>query len=121
MLAAATFFSGSNISQNFVIGGSSSSRVGHPNIRAGSWASIFPAPANVSPFQVGLWRVQSATHKVTGKRVSMWTFDKRSAEIDRLLPMAKDKMMDVLKVCRLQVGLSMMMHIKLNWHTFGSS
>jgi SCY1-like protein 2 len=41
--------------------------------------------------------VQSATHKVTGKRVSVWTFDKRSAEIDRLSPMAKEKSMDVLK------------------------
>jgi hypothetical protein len=27
----------------------------------------------------------------------VWTFDKRSAEIDRLSPMARDKTMDVLK------------------------
>jgi SCY1-like protein 2 len=27
----------------------------------------------------------------------VWTFDKRSTEIDRLSPMARDKTMDVLK------------------------
>lgn len=103
MLAAATsFFSRSNISQNYTIGGSStaaSSRTTTPVPVAGAGASssALPTPAHVPPFQVGLWRVQSATHKVTGKRVSVWTFDKRNAEIDRLSPMAKDKTMDVLK------------------------
>ncbi len=101
MLAAATsFFSRSNISQNYAIGGgSSSSRTATPTPGpgAGASSSTLPAPAHVPPFQVGMWRVQSATHKVTGKRVSVWTFDKRSAEIDRLSPMAKDKTMDVLK------------------------
>lgn len=102
MLAAATsFFSRSNISQNYAIGGSSTaagSRTPTPVPGAGaSSSSTLPAPAHVPTFQVGLWRVQSATHKVTGKRVSVWTFDKRSAEIDRLSPMARDKTMDVLK------------------------
>ncbi|KAF8503756.1 other/SCY1 protein kinase [Russula emetica] len=100
MLAAATsFFSRSNISQNYVIGGSFSSRTATPTPGpgAGASSSTLPAPAHVPPFQVGLWRVQSATHKVTGKRVSVWTLDKRNAEIDRLSPMAKDKTMDVFK------------------------
>ncbi|KAI0256494.1 kinase-like domain-containing protein [Lactifluus subvellereus] len=101
MFAAATsFFSRSNISQNYTIGGpSAASRTATPTPASGtgSSSSTLPAPAHVPPFQVGLWRVQSATHKVTGKRVSVWTFDKRSAEIDRLSPMAKEKSMDVLK------------------------
>ena len=102
MLAAATsFFSRSNISQNYAIGGSSTaagSRTATPAPPgAGASSSTLPAPAHVPSFQVGLWRVQSATHKVTGKRVSVWTFDKRSAEMDRLSPMARDKTMDVLK------------------------
>ncbi len=115
MLAAATsFFSRSNISQNYAIGGSSTaagSRTATPTPvpGAGASSSNLPAPAHVPPFQVGLWRIQSATHKVTGKRVSVWTFDKRSPEIDRLSPMAKDKATDVLKaeVRRMQAGLGM--------------
>jgi hypothetical protein len=101
MFAAATsFFSRSNISQNYTIGASSTaatSRTNTPVPGAGASPSSLPTPAHVPPFQVGLWRVQSATHKVTGKRVSVWTFDKRNAEIDRLSPMARDKTMDVLK------------------------
>ncbi|KAI9466010.1 other/SCY1 protein kinase [Lactarius psammicola] len=99
MFAAATsFFSRSNISQNYTIGGpSTGSRTATPVPGAGATSSALPTPANVPPFQVGPWRVQSATHKVTGKRVSVWTFDKRGAEIDRLSPMARDKSMDVLK------------------------
>lgn len=113
MLAAATsFFSRSNISQNYAIGGGSfSSRTPTPTPGPGAAASssTLPVPAHVPPFQVGMWRVQSVTHKVTGKRVSVWTFDKRSAEIDRLSPMAKDKTMDVLKaeVRRNQAALRM--------------
>jgi len=100
MFAAATsFFSRSNISQNYTIGGpSTGSRTATPAPGTGTTTSFaLPTPANVPPFQVGPWRVQSATHKVTGKRVSVWTFDKRSTEIDRLSPMARDKSMDVLK------------------------
>jgi SCY1-like protein 2 len=99
MFAAATsFFSRSNISQNYTIGGpSTGSRTATPVQGPGSTSSALPTPANVPPFQVGQWRVQSATHRVTGKRVSVWTFDKKSSEIDRLSPMARDKSMDVLK------------------------
>ncbi|KAF8275226.1 kinase-like domain-containing protein [Lactarius quietus] len=99
MFAAATsFFSRSNISQNYTIGGPLiGSRTATPVPGTGATSSTLPTPANVPSFQVGPWRVQSATHRVTGKRVSVWTFDKRSAEIDRLSPMARDKSMDVLK------------------------
>ena len=99
MFAAATsFFSRSNISQNYTIGGpSTGSRTATPVQGAGATSSALPTPANVPPFQVGPWRVQSATHRVTGKRVSVWTVDKKSAEIERLSPMARDKSMDVLK------------------------
>ncbi|KAI9452325.1 other/SCY1 protein kinase [Russula earlei] len=103
MLAAATsFFSRSNISQNYTIGGSSTastSRTATPAPPSGAApsSSALPTPSHTPPFQVGLWRVQSATHKLTGKRVSVWSFDKRNAEVDRLTPMAKDKTMDVLK------------------------
>jgi SCY1-like protein 2 len=107
MFAAATsFFSRSNISQNYAIGvTSNASRTATPTPASGATTSsaTLPAPAHVPSFQVGLWRVQSATHKVTGKRVSVWTFDKRNAEIDRLTPMAKEKSMDVLKA---EVGWS---------------
>jgi SCY1-like protein 2 len=101
MFAAATsFFSRSNISQNYSFGGTSNaSRTATPApvSGAGTSSSTLPVPAHVPTFQVGLWRVQSATHKVTGKRVSVWTFDKKSAEIDRLSSMAKEKSMDILK------------------------
>jgi SCY1-like protein 2 len=37
-----------------------------------------PAPgAHAHPFNVGLWKVMSATHKTTGKDVSVWVFEKR--------------------------------------------
>ena len=54
------------------------------------------APAT-PPFHVGLWKVQSAWHKVTNKRVSVWTFDKRGPEVDRLAPPAKERVVEVLK------------------------
>lgn len=52
-----------------------------------------PAP----PFKIGLWRVQSASHKVTGKRVSVWSFDKRGQDVDKLGPQAKERVTEVLK------------------------
>ncbi|KAI0306757.1 kinase-like domain-containing protein [Multifurca ochricompacta] len=104
MFAAATsFFSRSNISQNYTIASplTANSRTATPTpgaaVHVSSSSSALPTPAHVPQFQVGLWRVQSATHKVTSKRVSVWSFDKRCAEVDRLSPMARDKTMDVLK------------------------
>ncbi|KAJ7197216.1 kinase-like domain-containing protein [Mycena pura] len=94
MFAVATsFFARTAISQSYNI-------ASPPG--AGSRAST-PAPSGTSsatyspPLNVGLWRVQSASHKVTNKRVSVWTFDKRSADIERLRPLAKERTLEVLK------------------------
>ncbi|KAI0310176.1 hypothetical protein OF83DRAFT_898655 [Amylostereum chailletii] len=100
MLAAATsFFSRSNISQNYNIGApSNSSRTGTPSPSVSSSPSTsLPAVAHVPTFQVRLWRVQSASHKTTNKRVSVWSFDKRSAEMDRMTAAARETALDVLK------------------------
>ncbi|KAJ8454025.1 hypothetical protein ONZ51_g13269 [Trametes cubensis] len=50
-----------------------------------------------TPFNVGPWRVQSATHKVTGKRVSVWSADKRSPDMERMGPASKERTLEVLK------------------------
>ena len=52
-----------------------------------------PAP----PFKIGLWRVQSASHKVTGKWVSVWSFDKRRQEVEKLGPQDTERVTEVLK------------------------
>jgi SCY1-like protein 2 len=93
MFAAATsFFSRSNISQNYNIGTiSNGSRTATPT-PVGS-PSLSPA-ALVPPFHVGLWRVQSAAHKVTHKRVSVWSFEKRGPETSGP---AKEIVLEVLK------------------------
>lgn len=46
---------------------------------------------------IGLWRVQSAAHKLTAKRVSVWTFDKRNQDVERLSQSAKDRVIQILK------------------------
>lgn len=109
MLAAATsFFSRSNISQNYTFGPSPtsipSSRSGTPVPSSSSTSngttasgSTLPAIAHAPPFQVGLWKVQSATHKTTGKRVSVWAFEKRGQEVERMGPGAREKTVEVLK------------------------
>ncbi|KAF5373040.1 hypothetical protein D9758_001726 [Tetrapyrgos nigripes] len=102
MFAAATsFFARTAISQSYNIGGSSSNS-GSRSSTPGPAQS--PGPSN-STFSgsftptvpIGLWKVQSASHKVTNKRVSVWSFDKRSQEMERLGPMAKDRTLEVLK------------------------
>lgn len=93
MLAAATsFFSRTAISQSYAIGQPNGSRSSTPT-PSGSSTSGTSLPA---PGRVGLWKVQGATHKVTGKRVSVWTFDKR-AEMEGLGPMSKDHVLEVMK------------------------
>jgi len=91
MLAAATsFFARTAISQSYNIGA------------AGSRPST-PGPSLTQPtlflpsLYVGLWRVQSASHKVTNKRVSVWSFDKRSTDTERLSPLARERTLEVLK------------------------
>lgn len=96
MLAAATsFFARTNISQAYNVGASSTgSRSGTPTPSGSS----NPAPAAFAPsFNVGLWRIKAASHKVTNKRVSVWSFDKRGSEMERLGPLAKERTLEVLK------------------------
>ncbi|KAF9052742.1 kinase-like domain-containing protein [Panaeolus papilionaceus] len=98
MLAAATsFFARTNINQSYNIG-SSTSAFGSRPATPGAGSSL-TAPAAATPtFHVGLWKVQSAWHKVTNKRVSVWTFDKRGPDLDRLSPPAKERVMEVMKL-----------------------
>ncbi|KAI1787884.1 other/SCY1 protein kinase [Ganoderma leucocontextum] len=104
MFAAATsFFARTNISQNYNIGSSfpvggglSGSRTASP-APSGSSLTSLPTAAQPLPFNVGPWRVQPAAHKVTNKRVSVWSMDKRSAEMERMGPASKDRTIEVLK------------------------
>lgn len=112
MLAAATsFFARTNISQSYNIGqppsaGSSSSRPTTPGVPSSSPSAASGSAsgsngilvATFTPtFPVGLWKVQSAYHKVTNKRVSVWSFDKRSSEMERLGVVARERTLEVLK------------------------
>ncbi|KAF8644148.1 hypothetical protein AX16_008675 [Volvariella volvacea WC 439] len=96
MFAAATsLFARTAISQSYNIGSpGSASRSSTPGPPSAS--NAYPA-APIASIHVGLWRVQPATHKVTNKRVSVWTFDKRGPDLDRLGPVAKERTLEVLK------------------------
>ena len=110
MLAAAnSFFGRTNISQSYNIGiASTSSRTATP-VPSGSSSAALPAIAHAPPFNVGPWRVQSASHKATGKRVSVWSADKRSQEMERMGPASKERTLEVLKA---EVrGLSVKTHV----------
>ncbi|KAJ3815697.1 other/SCY1 protein kinase [Lentinula aff. lateritia] len=101
--AATSFFARTNISQSYHIGSAPSSLS-----NAGSRPST-PAPQSSGPptstssasftpsIYIGLWKVQGATHKITNKKVSVWSFDKRGPEMERLRPSAKERTMEVLK------------------------
>ncbi|KAH7910173.1 kinase-like domain-containing protein [Hygrophoropsis aurantiaca] len=95
MFAAATsFFSRTAISQSYNIGTSSG---GSRSSTPGPSGSSTPQPfAGTPSVKIGLWRVQVATHKVTNKRVSVWSFDKR-AEMEGLGPLSKERVLDVMK------------------------
>jgi hypothetical protein len=98
--AASSFFARSNISQNYNVGGLSSigsSRSGTPAQGSSSNPGALPAPANTPAFSVGPWKVQSGSHKTTNKRVSVWTLDKRSPELEKLGVAGKDRAFEVLK------------------------
>lgn len=101
MFAAATsFFARSNISQNYNVGGASSivgSRSGTPAQGSSSNPGALPAPSNTPTFFVGPWKVQPGSHKTTNKRVSVWTFDKRSSELEKMGPAGKERTLEVLK------------------------
>lgn len=99
--AASSFFSRTNISQSYNIGSSSGGAPGlagsRPVTPGSTSASIGVPAAATPPFFVGLWKVQSAWNKVTNKRVSVWTFDKRGSDLERLNPAAKERAVEVLK------------------------
>ena len=56
--------------------------------------SVLPVPHPAPPFKIGLWRVQSSSHKVTGKRASVWSFGQ---EVDKLGPQSEECVTEVLK------------------------
>lgn len=97
MFAAATsLFTRTNVAQNYVI--YTPGQAPATPIPNGSGAgSVLPVAPPVPPFKIGLWRVQSASHKLTGKRVSVWAFDKRGQDVDRLGPQSKERVVEVLK------------------------
>ncbi|KAH7889933.1 kinase-like domain-containing protein [Phlebopus sp. FC_14] len=92
MLAAATsFFSRTAISQSYNVGSVSGSRSSTPT-PSGSSTPV----SNWPPVRIGMWRVQGAAHKVTNKRVSVWSFDKR-IEMEGLSPTSRERVLDVMK------------------------
>lgn len=104
MLAAATsaasaFFKVSAISQNYIL--TSTNTASYASGSSSRSASPALPQSNSSPFTVGLWRVQEAVHKTNGKRVSVWSFDKKNSALDRLGAPAKERVIQVLK---LEVG-----------------
>ncbi|KAF8350876.1 other/SCY1 protein kinase [Amanita rubescens] len=93
MLAAATsFFSRTVISQSYNVG-----NIGSRPTSPGSSGSQAPAAPFVPTLLVGLWKVQPAYHKITNKRVSVWTCDKRGPDMDRSGTLARERMIEVLK------------------------
>ena len=100
--AASSFFHRTNISQSYNIGApSASSRSSTPGPSGVASAALPSVPTFTPTFHVGPWRVQSAVHKVTNKRVSVWSYDKRSD--DRTPANAREKIVELLKaeVCLL--------------------
>ncbi|TDL27250.1 kinase-like protein [Rickenella mellea] len=100
MLAAATsFFSRTAISQSYNIGSSGSgsgSRSSTPG-PSRTPSTQLPVTSHTPSFHVGLWRVQSATHKVTNKRVSVWLFEKKVLDGDKSMASGRDRVIDALK------------------------
>ncbi|CAE6475782.1 unnamed protein product [Rhizoctonia solani] len=91
LAAASSLFSRSAIYANYTISSPAST-----SASSQSSSGIQTGPT-VPPFQVGLWKVTEATHKVTNKRVSVWVHDKRGAEVDRLPAASKENVLTVLK------------------------
>ncbi|CAE6423488.1 hypothetical protein ACGC1H_002678 [Rhizoctonia solani] len=91
LAAASSLFSRSAIYANYAISSPASTSTGSQ-----SSSSIQTGPT-IPSFQVGLWKVTEATHKVTHKRVSVWMHDKRGPEVDKLPAAAKENVLTVLK------------------------
>ena len=95
MLAAATsFFSRTAINQSYNIG--TPSHASRPSTPGTNGVPTAPMPSTPA-FYIGLWKVQSGSHKVTNKRVSVWTFDKRGPEVERLGSLGKERTAEVMK------------------------
>lgn len=95
--AANSFFGRTNISQSYNFGPSTTgSRTSTPG-PSSTGSSLPIATAYAPPFNVGPWRVQCATHKVTGKRVSVWNTDKKSQDMEKMGPASKERTLEVLK------------------------
>lgn len=102
MLAAATsFFARTNISQSYNIGSSTGTPLGLGSRPATPGSSGNTSLSTSSPptptFHIGLWKVQSGWHKTTSKRVSVWSFDKRGPDMERLGQQGKDRVIEVMK------------------------
>ncbi|KAF8919611.1 kinase-like domain-containing protein [Mucidula mucida] len=93
--AASSFFARTAISQSYNIGEPSAagSRSSTPGPSSSSATS---SPVTVA-LHIGLWKVQAAYHKVTSKRVAVWSFDKRGPDMERLGVPAKERTLEVLK------------------------
>jgi hypothetical protein len=95
MLAAATsFFARTAISQSYNIG--TPSHASRPSTPGTNGVPTAPAPSTPA-FHIGLWKVQSGSHKVTNKRVSVWSLDKRGPEVERLGSQGKERTVEVMK------------------------
>ncbi|KZO99308.1 kinase-like protein [Calocera viscosa TUFC12733] len=84
LAAASSLFRGTAIAQNYAI-----------NTPASSSSNVSAAATLPPPFTVGPWKVQAATHKVNGKQVSVWSFEKRS--VDKMGAAGKERLIEVLK------------------------
>ncbi|KAF8687087.1 Protein tyrosine kinase, partial [Rhizoctonia solani] len=91
LAAASSLFSRSAIYANYTISSAASTSASSQS------SSATQAGPTVPPFQVGLWKVTEATHKVTNKRVSVWVHDKRGAEVDKLPAASKENVLTILK------------------------
>ncbi|GJJ12295.1 hypothetical protein Clacol_006536 [Clathrus columnatus] len=100
MFAAATsLFNRTNIHQSYIIGSlipTSSSSSSSSSISVPASSSL-PITEPTPVFNVGPWKIQPGVHKTTNKRVSVWSFDKRSSELERSGAHNKEQIIEVLK------------------------
>ncbi|KDQ16224.1 hypothetical protein BOTBODRAFT_54054 [Botryobasidium botryosum FD-172 SS1] len=90
--AATAFFKTSSISQNYVLrssqNGAGSSSTASPST---------PSPEAIQSFPAGPWNVSEAVHKITQKRVSVWSIEKRGQAMDKIPPQTRDTVVESLK------------------------
>ena len=85
MLAAATslFGKSSSLSAYTLNSAAPSPSSSSTNLPSNSSSAAQTGPSQSKPLNVGLWKVLGATHKTTGKDVSVWVFEKRILEAAR--------------------------------------